>query len=267
VITSEQMMDAYASVGMPVGYHHWSFGKQFCHREELQARPDGPGLRDRHQLQSLHRLPDGGEHADHAGAGDRPRCYGHNSFFKGNYLFRTWTDADAIIDYLLFAANYIAECEERHGEEEVELLLDSCHALMNYGVDRYKRPQKAVAARRRRRASRSARNTCKQVNDLWRTLPSLDAARGGGRDAPFPPEPQENLLYFIEKHAPLLEPWQREIVRIVRKIAQYFYPQRQTQVMNEGWATFWHYTMLNRLYDEGLLTDGFMLEFLQSTPT
>jgi len=61
----------------------------------------------------------------------------------------------------------------------------------------------------------------------------------------------------------LLEPWQREIVRIVRKIAQYFYPQRQTQVMNEGWATFWHYTLLNELYDQGLVTDGFMLEFLQ----
>jgi spore cortex formation protein SpoVR/YcgB (stage V sporulation) len=53
-------------------------------------------------------------------------------------------------------------------------------------------------------------------------------------------------------------------VRIVRKIAQYFYPQRQTQVMNEGWACFWHYTILNRLYDEGLVTDGFMIEFLQS---
>jgi stage V sporulation protein R len=53
-------------------------------------------------------------------------------------------------------------------------------------------------------------------------------------------------------------------VRIVRKIAQYFYPQRQTQVMNEGWATFWHYTLLNHLYEEGKLTDGFMLEFLQS---
>ena len=80
----------------------------------------------------------------------------------------------------------------------------------------------------------------------------------------FPAEPQENILYFIEKYAPLLEPWQREIVRIVRKIAQYFYPQRQTQVMNEGWATFWHYTLLNTLYDEGLVDDGFMLEFLKS---
>ena len=70
-------------------------------------------------------------------------------------------------------------------------------------------------------------------------------------DRRYPAEPQENILYFIEKECPLLEPWQREVVRIVRKISQYFYPQKQTQVMNEGWATFWHYTILNHLYDEG----------------
>jgi spore cortex formation protein SpoVR/YcgB (stage V sporulation) len=61
-----------------------------------------------------------------------------------------------------------------------------------------------------------------------------------------------------------MKSWQREIVRIVRKIGQYFYPQRQTQVMNEGWACFWHYTILNELYDRGHVTEGFMIEFLQS---
>ena len=52
-------------------------------------------------------------------------------------------------------------------------------------------------------------------------------------------------------------------MRIVRKIAQYFYPQSQTKVMNEGWATFWHYTLINRLFDKGLVNDAFMIEFLQ----
>ena len=75
---------------------------------------------------------------------------------------------------------------------------------------------------------------------------------------------QENLLYFIEKHSPTLEPWQREIVRIVRKIAQYFYPQKHTQVMNEGCATFVHYFIMNRLYDKGLVDDSAMMEFLIS---
>jgi stage V sporulation protein R len=80
----------------------------------------------------------------------------------------------------------------------------------------------------------------------------------------FPPDPQENILYFVEKFSPKLEPWQRELVRVVRKLAQYFYPQGQTKVMNEGWAVFWHYTILNRLHEKGLVDDGFMLEFLKS---
>ena len=54
----------------------------------------------------------------------------------------------------------------------------------------------------------------------------------------------------------MLEPWQREILRIVRVIAQYFYPQRQTKVMNEGCATFVHYTIMNALFDKGLISEG-----------
>jgi stage V sporulation protein R len=68
----------------------------------------------------------------------------------------------------------------------------------------------------------------------------------------------------VEKHSPKLQPWERELVRIVRKVAQYFYPQGLTKVMNEGWATFWHYTLLNRLYDDKLVDDGFMIEVLTS---
>jgi len=83
-----------------------------------------------------------------------------------------------------------------------------------------------------------------QVNDLWRTIPDAKL-KEAPKEMRFPEEPQENILYFIEKKAPLLESWQRELVRIVRKISQYFYPQKQTQVMNEGWATFWHYHILN----------------------
>jgi spore cortex formation protein SpoVR/YcgB (stage V sporulation) len=191
-------------------------------------------------------------------------AYGHNSFFKGNHLFKQWTSADAIIDYLVFARSYIAKCEERYGEEAVERLIDACHALSNLGVDRYKRsPRLSLEKETLRQAEREAYLQA-QVNDLWRTLPPSLAKEEAPEEKRFPEEPEENLLYFVEKNAPLLEPWQREIVRIVRKIGQYFYPQRQTQVMNEGWATYWHFTLLNTLYDEGRLSEGFMLEVLQS---
>jgi spore cortex formation protein SpoVR/YcgB (stage V sporulation) len=78
-------------------------------------------------------------------------AYGHNHFFKNNYLFKQFTHADHIIDYMQFAKNYISECEEKYGLEEVELTLDACHALMNYGVDKYKKPNKLSASEERER--------------------------------------------------------------------------------------------------------------------
>ncbi|MDQ5898939.1 MAG: stage sporulation protein, partial [Pseudomonadota bacterium] len=266
IITAEQMMDAYASVGMPVNYRHWSYGKEFISTEKnyrrghmglayeivINSNPCISYLMEENTL-AMQALV-----IAHA-------AYGHNSFFKGNYLFRMWTDAASIIDYLVYAKNYVAACEERHGIDTVELFLDSCHALMNHGVDRYRRPsRKSLAQELSERKEREA-YAQQQVNDLWRTLPRRsEKADDISSSRRFPDEPQENLLYFIEKNAPLLEPWQRELVRIVRKIAQYFYPQRQSQVMNEGWATFWHYKLLNTMYDEGYLTDGVMIEWLKS---
>ena len=266
VISSEQMMDAYSSVGMPVGYNHWSFGKQFVEVESryrrgqmglayeivINSNPCIAYLMEENTI-TMQALV-----IAHAG-------YGHNSFFKGNYLFKTWTDASAIIDYLVFARHYLAECEQRHGVTAVEETLDSCHALMNYGVDRYKRPTPISAHEEKRRQRDREEALQRQVSELWKTFPDMQPmVQRREPSRRFPSEPQENLLYFLEKNAPLLEPWQREVIRIVRKMAQYFYPQRQTHVMNEGWATFWHYTLLNELYDQCRVDDGFMLEFLQN---
>jgi len=268
VISAEQMMDAYASVGMPVNYRHWSYGKEFIATERNYKRGQ-MGLAYEIVINSdpcIAYLMEENTMAMQALV-IAHASYGHNSFFKGNYLFRMWTDASSIIDYLVYAKNFVAECEERHGIEEVELLLDSCHALMNHGVDRYRRPAKLSLAQEKARQQDREAHAQRQINDLWRTLPrkaEVDDDAPGTALRRFPEEPQENLLYFIEKNAPLLEPWQREIVRIVRKVAQYFYPQRQTQVMNEGWATFWHHRLLNTMYDDGYLADGMMIEWLKS---
>jgi stage V sporulation protein R len=264
IINSEQMLDAYASVGMPINYHHWSYGKHFMSNEQsyqrghmglayeivINSNPCISYLMEENTM-TMQALV-----IAHA-------CYGHNSFFKGNYLFQTWTDADSIIEYLVFARNYISGCEERHGVEAVELVLDSCHALMNQGVDRYKRPSPLSMQEEHKRQHAREEHLQQQVNDLWRTIPVSKTADQQRQEILFPPEPEENLLYFFEKHAPLLAPWQREVIRIVRKVARYLYPQRQTKVMNEGWACFWHFHILQQLHLEGLVDDGFMLEFLQ----
>jgi len=267
VISAEQMMDTYSTIGMPLGYYHWSFGKKFVGVEKnyrrgymglayeivINSNPCIAYLLEENNLVMQATV------IAHA-------CYGHNSFFKNNYLFKTWTDADLIIDYLIFARNFISECEQKYGIDEVETLLDSCHALMTHGVDRYKRPQPLSLQEEKARQKAREAYLQSQVNDLWRTIPDFGKTNNKTQKqiARFPKEPEENLLYFLEKNAPLLEPWQREVIRIVRKIARYFYPQKQTKIMNEGWATFWHYTIINQMYDEGLLSDEFMLEFIQN---
>jgi stage V sporulation protein R len=264
IISSEQMMDAYASSAMPINYHHWSFGKHFLSVQNSYRRGhmglayeivfnSNPCIAYLMEENTLTMQALVIAHAS----------YGHNSFFKNNYMFRTWTDAESIIDYMLFARKFIANCEQRHGVDEVEKVLDACHALMFHGVDRYKRPYPISMDEEKRRQEEREAILQQQVNELWRTIPVREAEVDAQAERRFPEEPQENILYFLEKNAPLLEPWQREIIRIVRKISEYLYPQRQTKVMNEGWACFWHFHILHELYREGLVTDGFMMEFLQ----
>lgn len=264
VISSEQMLDAYASVGMPLMYSHWSFGKHFLSNQQnyergrmglayeivINANPCIAYLMEENTM-AMQALV-----IAHA-------CYGHNSFFKGNYLFQTWTDAESIIDYLLFAKHYVNQCEEKYGVDAVEDVLDACHALMNQGVNRYKRPRPISAEEEKCRQEERAEYIQRTLNDIWSTIPQQETA-AEEKEKRFPEHPEENILYFLEKNAPLLETWQRELLRIVRKMAQYYYPQRQTQVMNEGWATFWHYTIMHELYDEGLVDEGFIMEFLHS---
>jgi spore cortex formation protein SpoVR/YcgB (stage V sporulation) len=193
-------------------------------------------------------------------------CQGHNAFFANNYMFKEWTSADSILDYMAFAREYILNCEDNIGLEEVERVLDAAHALMSHGIDKYKKPPKLSANAERDRLRRRVSVKHENYNELWSTLPK---PFNNGKNKPkaprnFPEEPEENLLYFIEKNAPGIPTWKREIIRIVRKVAQYFYPQGLTKVMNEGFASFTHYHIVNKMYDEGYVDDGFMLEFLHS---
>jgi stage V sporulation protein R len=195
-------------------------------------------------------------------------AFGHNHFFKNNYLFKQWTDADGILDYLEFAKSYVAQCEERHGRVAVEQTLDAAHALMSHGVDRYPGKKKLDLRDEEKRAGKRRLYEEGAFNDLWRTVPAgrakTNAVLNVERRRALLGLPQENLLYFLEKTAPRLQAWQRELIRIVRHIAQYFYPQGQTKVMNEGTATYVHYRIMARLHEQGRITDGNFLEFLQS---
>ena len=269
VITAEQMLDAYSSVGMPLFYKHWSFGKHFAF-QEASYRKGLMGLAYEIVINSSPCISYLMEEntATMQTLVIAHAAFGHNHFFKNNYLFKQWTDADGILDYLEFAKRYVAHCEERHGRLAVEHTLDAAHALMSHGIDRYPGKKSLDLRAEEKRAGRRRAHEESAFNDLWRTVPAGPVKSGAMLDVERRRQmlglPQENLLYFLEKTAPRLRPWQRELLRIVRHIAQYFYPQSQTKVMNEGTATYVHYRIMNRLHQQGRLTDGNFLEFLQS---
>ncbi len=272
VITSEQMLDAYSSNGLPLMYSHWSFGKRFA-RDEALYRQGYQGLAYEIVINSSPCISYIMEENTatlqtlviaHA-------CFGHNHFFRNNYLFRQWTDAEAILGYLAFAKAYVAECEERQGRAAVERILDAAHALRPQGIHRYPKRRWRLAEEAERRR---VRHEHAEVNydPLMRTVPGFRI----GQAAPEARQqleseararlrlPEENLLYFCEKHSPRLAGWERELIRIVRVLAQYFYPQAQTKVANEGCATFCHYEIMTRLHETGQISDGALLEFLHS---
>ncbi|MEM6538335.1 MAG: SpoVR family protein [Pseudomonadota bacterium] len=269
IIATEQMLDAYSSHGMPLMYKHWSFGKHFA-RDQTMYQKGYQGLAYEIVINSSPCIAYLMEENTmtmqtlvmaHA-------CFGHNHFFKNNYLFRQWTDAEGILTYLDFAKKYIARCEDEYGIDQVEPIIDASHALMDQGVFRYKRPPRLSDADAMARAVARAEYERESFNDIWRTLPNTEEAEEDAEERQQEVRsiklPEENLLYFIEKAAPGLQPWQREIIRIVRNISQYFYPQKQTKVMNEGCATFTHHYIMNELFNRGQIDEGAMIEFMHS---
>ncbi|HSG63434.1 MAG TPA: SpoVR family protein, partial [Gammaproteobacteria bacterium] len=141
IISSEQMLDAYSSVGMPLMYRHWSFGKHFIHHERLY-RKGARGLAYEVVINSnpcISYCLDENTMALQALV-IAHAAFGHNHFFRNNHLFRQWTDPEGILDYLEYARGYIRLCEERHGQAEVERVLDAAHALMPASVFRHRRP-------------------------------------------------------------------------------------------------------------------------------
>ena len=272
VISSEQMLDAYSSIGLPLLYPHWSFGKHYLQDEALYRK----GMRGLAYEIVINSNPCISYNMEENSMAMQTlvmahAAFGHNHFFKNNYLFRQWTDADAILDYLNFAKGYIEKCEERYGQELVEATLDAAHALMDQGVFRYARKPKLSRDQMRERQREREQYEEQFYGNIWSTVPM--PARDEAEDDDERRErarrqelylPEENILYFLEKNSPVLQGWQREILRIVRTIAQYFYPQKQTKVMNEGCATFVHYTICNKLFEDGLISEGALMEILHS---
>lgn len=232
IVSAEQMLDAYSSIGLPVHYNHWSFGKDFM-QQSKQYEKGRVGLAYEMVINSnpcVNLLME--ENLAymqtmvmaHAGVG-------HNAVFANNVYFKEWTQAGSIIDYMLFARDYVQRCEERYGLREVEAVLDAAHALANHSIDKFKRkhrPKLSEEARLKKLMAEDERRQRELDIILQRT--TIDHGNKDPLaldDDDFMEEDEENLLYFIMKKSPNLTRWKREILRIVYKVNQYFSPQGQ----------------------------------------
>ncbi len=267
IIEAEHMLDAYASGGLPNMYDHWSFGME---RTQLDKAYHGG------QMGLAYEIVINTNPAIAYCMADNTKTmqmlviahanYGHNSFFKCNHLFKQFTRADEIIGDLARLKQLVSESEQRYGVQEVERILDACHSLESHGVNRYTKPKRRTPEEEEQRRLRIEDARQASFDDVMERTGSGLKARNAFKetDIVIPSDMEENLLRYIASDAPHLKPWQRELIKLASEKAQYFYPNRQTKVMNEGWASFWHYTLMNDLHSLGLIDDGMCLEFLTS---
>ncbi len=182
--------------------------------------------------------------------------YGHADFFKNNYSFAHTNRK--MVDEMANHAARVRRYMEAYGEDEVERFLDICHSLENlidYNAPYIRRRRREEAgdvdpdhpARRQQPRRLAAKEYMDEYINPQEVL-EAEAQRlqeERKREERFPPRPEEDVLLFLLEHARLPN-WQRDIAGIVREEAYYFAPQGRTKIMNEGWASYWHSTIMTQ---------------------
>lgn len=249
-----EMLGYMAYSGMPSRYQHWSFGKSY-EREKTMYDYGVGGLpyemvinsnpclaylmRDNTPLLQILTIA---------------HVYGHNDFFANNFTFTSGTDAEYTLEMFKRHSDRVRSYVEDPsiGIEKVEFILDAAHSL---GLQRSKNlaikklSQEEIAVRKWEAAQFKEDEFSELHNRPEYVQPNLNR---------FPLEPEENILEFIAKYSPKRSEWQRDLINIVDKESVYFIPQIETKIMNEGWASYWHFKILNELN----LPQGLHLEFL-----
>jgi stage V sporulation protein R len=238
------LMTEIAVYGLPVRMPHWSFGVRYIHQLVRQSMGHSkifevmfPGDPCRAFLMDGNSLAENTLVTAHV--------LGHADFAKNNQLFARFhaMAGGNIVEMAAAHAHRIQLAIELHGVERVEGVLDAALALESH-ID------VAGELHRERYAEfvvPKERPTENQFQSRFRRLPGIEepkAVKPGLVRAPVPPHPEFDLLWFIANYAPELEQWERDIFLMVRSESFYFYPVFACQIMNEGWASYWHARLL-----------------------
>jgi stage V sporulation protein R len=256
IVSYEDMIGYEAYVGMPSHYPHWSYGKAYeriktLNKYNLVGLPyemvinSNPCIaylmRDNTLLLQILTIA---------------HVYGHNDFFKNNRLFKYGTRADYTVEMFKNHADRIRKyiADPSIGYIKVEKILNSAHAL-RFQTSRVIGEKKLTEDEKRKKLIEKLQKP-KSEHPLLEPVKKDVAPLPNVRKIPL--EPEDDLLMFISTYGRLND-WERDIISIVREETQYFIPQIETKIMNEGWASYWHYTILNKLD----LTQELHIEFLK----
>jgi stage V sporulation protein R len=229
--------------GMPSHFPHWSYGKSF-ERTHFMYNAGAEGLPYELIINSNPSIAYLMlENPLYLQILIMAHCVGHSDFFKMNRTFKD-TDADNVTARFRSARSRIQSYIEDPsiGIDKVEKLVDACHSIQ-YQIDR---------RGRFRREERDLVDSFIEKNKNTNKKIDLDKIK-------FPVQPEYDLLLFLLENNKNLSNWQKDIIEIIRNESKYFMPQIRTKIMNEGWASFWHYKTLNKLD----LPDSMHIPFLR----
>jgi stage V sporulation protein R len=252
-ICPSEIIYTFGAYGMPTRFSHWSFGKQF-HKMKLHydlglskiyelvinSDPCYAFLLDSNSLIQNKLIV--------------AHVLAHCDFFKNNVRFQN-TKRD-MVESMAATAERIRKYEIQYGKHEVETFLDAVLAIEEHIDPSLMRPKLAWSMEDVEYEEEVV--AVSPYDDLW-DLDEKDKNKPEPvrRRKKFPPQPEKDLLLFIESYSRELSDWQRDILTMMREEMLYFWPQLETKIMNEGWASFWH----QRILREMDLTSGEALEF------
>lgn len=244
----------FGAYGMPTRFSHWSFGKQFykmkiqydlglskIYELVINSNPCYAFLLDTNTLIQNKLIV--------------AHVLAHCDFFKNNCRFSN-TKRD-MVESMSATAERIKQYEHLYGKQEVEKLLDAVIAIQEHIDPSLMRPKLAWGMDEEDNLEEIPKKIT-PYDDLWnlenKNKPKLVQPK---KKKQFPPQPEKDLLLFIEEYSRELEEWQRDILTMMREEMLYFWPQLETKIMNEGWASYWH----QRILREMDLTSSESIEF------
>ncbi|MGO4887528.1 SpoVR family protein [Anaerobacillus sp. MEB173] len=241
-ICPAEIIYTFGAYGMPTRFSHWSFGKQF-HKMKLQY---DLGLSKIYEL-VINSDPCYAFLLDSNSLIQNKliiaHVLAHCDFFKNNVRFSN-TRRD-MVESMTATAERISKYELIYGKEEVEEFLDAVLSIQEHIDPSLVRPKLTWSITEEEEEELRKRAT--PYDDLWKLDEKKTEETKMKKKKKFPPQPEKDILLFIEEYSRELEPWQRDILTMMREEMLYFWPQLETKIMNEGWASYWHQRILREM--------------------